>query len=334
VTPAELQARWWLWLVPAWLRATRGEEIVATVLDSLPPGTTRLPWRSRLDLLRAGLAARRRGTPRLGVWLTIANARRGSRAGCIDPYWRPWLATRLPHRTFTWCCAPVRILPLMAPTIILSSMGPNFDLSSVWVIYLVISIGGVVMVAALQGASWRDDLAAKNAIDLAVGQPIAEVRWAEYPARCRNVTLVPAAATLAFVTGPMAALVARLTAPYTSRSGRPMLVAALLVTAALPTVVLTVRTRRPRWPHAVAVPWPHPVFILGTSMGAAGAIFGWVCEIFAVAPEVVGATISLAGLGLLVTALAVGRRRGAAVGVWEVVRSLGPVPTLVRAAQA
>jgi hypothetical protein len=88
----EQQARWWLWLVPAWLRATRGEEIVATIVDLVPPCATRLPWKLHRDLVRADLAARRRGTPPVGVWMAVFLANlRDDRSGIVAAEWRPWL---------------------------------------------------------------------------------------------------------------------------------------------------------------------------------------------------------------------------------------------------
>lgn len=91
-TLVELQARWWLWLVPAWLRSTRGEEIVATIVDLVPPGAARLPRKLHRDLIRADLAARRRGTPPFRVWaVLLLVSLKDDRSGIVASEWRPWL---------------------------------------------------------------------------------------------------------------------------------------------------------------------------------------------------------------------------------------------------
>jgi hypothetical protein len=80
------------------LRPTRGEEAVGLVLDLLPPDAERLPWRSKLDLVRAGLHARRIGTPPAWVWSRVASAKRGSAP--VPAAWLPWLSTLVRQRSF------------------------------------------------------------------------------------------------------------------------------------------------------------------------------------------------------------------------------------------
>lgn len=68
----EAQARRLLAAYPWRMRAEQGDEIVATVLDTLPPGAGRLPWRTAVDLVRGGLRTRRQRRPpfhtRLAFW--------------------------------------------------------------------------------------------------------------------------------------------------------------------------------------------------------------------------------------------------------------------------
>ncbi len=104
----EAEARRYLHLFPEWLREVRGEEAVGLVLDQVPADVERLPLRSRLDLVRAGLHARRRGTPPLRVWSAVSTARRPDWAGrgpAVPLEWRPWLVTKLRRRSFAWQCA-------------------------------------------------------------------------------------------------------------------------------------------------------------------------------------------------------------------------------------
>ena len=110
----EAQARRLLAWFPALLRATRGEEAVALVLDLLPPGADRLPWRARLDLVRAGLHARRLATPPFRVWYTVVTADDRGRGGVIPDIWRPWLADRLQRRAFTLWCLTLLMAPYLA----------------------------------------------------------------------------------------------------------------------------------------------------------------------------------------------------------------------------
>lgn len=87
----EEQARRFLRLFPAWVRATRGEEAVSLVLDLLPPDSARLPVRARVDLVRAGLQQRRREIPPPSVWWTAHAATLRSSHGWVPARWHPWL---------------------------------------------------------------------------------------------------------------------------------------------------------------------------------------------------------------------------------------------------
>ena len=112
-----------VWLFPAWLRETRGEEAIALVLDLAPANETSLPLRSRLDLIRAGLHARRVGTPPLGVWQAVAWAHRRNRSGMVPDQWRPWLLDGLGRQGFLLRLALLRSIV---------AMGPSFGLSMAW----------------------------------------------------------------------------------------------------------------------------------------------------------------------------------------------------------
>lgn len=104
----EAEARGYLRWFPEWLRDVRGEEAVGLVLDQLPPDAEHLPLRFRLDLIRAGLHARRRGAPPMRVWGAVSSARRSKRSGrgaSVPIEWRPWLVTKLRRRSFAWQCA-------------------------------------------------------------------------------------------------------------------------------------------------------------------------------------------------------------------------------------
>lgn len=332
----EQQIRWWLWLVPAWLRSTRGEEIVTTVLALVPPDTTRLPWRSRLDLIRAGLAARRRGTPPLATWLTVVWAEPRYRTGHIDPRWRPWLASRLPARTFTWWCALLRVVPIMGPAYVVSRPAAHLGdhLAFIWAVYFGAALLTVLLFVGLKGPSWRRTLAAKNAIDLATGQVLHDVRWGSYPPRCRNVVLGPSAAAMTVISGPVAMALATRDDTAAMRSGGPVVAAALLLVAGVPAAVLLRRTRGTKRSHPAAVARVRPVvaFAVGASLGIGVALgeFGQ----FLVDPVILGAATSFAGVALLTISLLVGRRRAAPVGIWELVRFLGPVPRPILAGEA
>ena len=104
----EEQARRYLRVFPGWMRPVRGEEVVGLVVDQLPPGADRLPLRSKVDLTRAGLHARRVGRPPAKVRRSVATASPRSRGGTVPPEWRPWLLDGLHRRSFALSCAMSR----------------------------------------------------------------------------------------------------------------------------------------------------------------------------------------------------------------------------------
>lgn len=82
---AEDQARRLLETFPWRVRLERGDEIVATTLDSLPPGADRLPLATAFDLARGGFRIRRQNRPPLPTRISY---RLGAR---IHPRWLRWV---------------------------------------------------------------------------------------------------------------------------------------------------------------------------------------------------------------------------------------------------
>lgn len=126
----ETQARRYLRLFPAWMRDVRGEEAVGLVLDQIPAGAARLPVRSRIDLVRAGLHARRVGRPPWKVRHSVAYATPSSGRGVVPPEWRPWLLAGLPRRSFAL----------------------GFAVERTWSVFLMLAVFGAMPSG---GGSWR-----------------------------------------------------------------------------------------------------------------------------------------------------------------------------------
>ncbi len=89
VSRPEAQARRLLAAYPWRMRAEQGDEIVATVLDTLPVGATRLPWRTAVDLVRGGLRTRRQRRPPFLTWLAF------DVGFVIHPRWIWWVFDKL-----------------------------------------------------------------------------------------------------------------------------------------------------------------------------------------------------------------------------------------------
>jgi hypothetical protein len=188
------------------MREVRGEEVLGLVLDQLPAGATSLPLRSKADLLAAGLHARRRGTPPLRVWSTVASGGRGLRRPPTVPLeWRPWLVTRLPKRSFAWQCALVADGGLWPYSMLIAlnlTRGPD-------ALDLAIGIGVALILMVLSGAwflvarrtAWRQGLYAANGLG-EDGRPLppdqVTVSWRR-PA-FQNVWVRPFAAAAAVAT--------------------------------------------------------------------------------------------------------------------------------------
>lgn len=200
---AEASARRYLRLFPEWMRDVRGEEVLGLVLDQVPAGATSLPLRSKADLVRAGLHARRRGTPPLRVWSTVASGGRGLRRPPTVPLeWRPWLVTRIPKRGFAWQCALVADGWLWPYSMILAlnlTRGPSaVDLAIGIVVALVLMVFSGAWFLAIRRKAWRERLLAANGLG-EDGRPLppdqVTVSWR--PPAFQNVWVRPFAAAAA-----------------------------------------------------------------------------------------------------------------------------------------
>ncbi len=89
MTPAERRARRLLAAYPWRVRVEQGDEIVGTTLDAMAPGAERLPWRDQLDLVRGGLRVRRRRRPPWPVRLAYSFGLR------LDARWIWWVFDEL-----------------------------------------------------------------------------------------------------------------------------------------------------------------------------------------------------------------------------------------------
>jgi hypothetical protein len=74
----ERRARWLLWAYPATYRTGRGDEIISTLLEAVPPGRDWPPSREAVALVAAGLHARRAANLRPGL---AASLRQSAVAG-------------------------------------------------------------------------------------------------------------------------------------------------------------------------------------------------------------------------------------------------------------
>ncbi len=118
-TRAESRARRALrWYRPSW-REAHGEELVSTILDTLPDSVDRddrgLGWRTHLDLVRGGLAQRRHARPTLGARYRLF---KGTEP--LTPEGLAWLRDTLDQRGF--CLLDVvQLVAATMPQIILWS---------------------------------------------------------------------------------------------------------------------------------------------------------------------------------------------------------------------
>jgi hypothetical protein len=155
----EAQARRYLALFPAWLRPTRGEEAVGLVLDLLPPDAEHLPWRSKLDLVRAGLHARRVGTPPVWVRSRVIYANRGGSP--VPAVWLPWLSTFVQQRWFPARVGASKALVVFGPQTLLWS--------SIWSLgWALLGLVGLIVldavVATLRGRRLREAVCTTNGL--------------------------------------------------------------------------------------------------------------------------------------------------------------------------
>lgn len=205
---AEQQARRYLRLFPEWMREIRGEEVVGLVLDQLPADVDHLPLRSRMDLVRAGLHARRTGTPPPWVLRTASRAPGTwpGRGAAVPAAWRPWLIARLRHRGFVWQCAFMPDLS-SAPTLVV--------LAALWTADWGAAAFGIMAVVAtgmwlLRGIGfllfrrtiWRARLTAANGLDLdGIPLPPGEVAMGWNKPAMANVWVLPFAVATTVTAG-------------------------------------------------------------------------------------------------------------------------------------
>ena len=166
----EQQARRYLRIFPRWMRAERGEEAVGLTLDQLSPDATRLPAGTRLDLIRAGLHARRRGTPPPSVWSRLTYQTVFRSDPVVPSAWRPWLASVITTRWITAAYAVHRTLPfLVAP--IMQLVLPGTGGRSLAAFFAIGYVAAVVGLWAFGGERWRQRVLLANGFG-ADGRPL------------------------------------------------------------------------------------------------------------------------------------------------------------------
>ncbi|QXC62698.1 hypothetical protein KSP35_07865 [Aquihabitans sp. G128] len=330
---AERSARRILFLFPAWLRATRGEEAVALVLDLLPGHAARLPVRSRLDLARAGLHARRIGTPPLWVWLTVLLASPRGRFGTVPLRWQRWASHLVLQRRHAVVLAIHRSV---AAGVLVAALAAALrgvgDLVNVPFALVLIAMNNLVGRTADQ---WRLAVLSRNGLD-GEGRPLPPSGWTVsrgWP-RCANAHLSTLgtwwlAATLA---------AAGVAAVFEVREG-PAAASAVTAVAStsgaafLAAVALGLLRRRLRRLDVDELPQPGEeprrprLGQLVVVIGAAGLLVARSATLAPMGswPSIGGVAIAVAGSLAAVALLArQDRRSGRRVGLWELAPVLGP----------
>ena len=335
---AEQQARRLLAAYPWRVRAEQGDEIVGTVLDALPAGARRLPVRTSVDLVRGGWRVRARRRP---PWPTAIAYWLGLR---ISPRWIQWVYDDLEapdyvrNRRWSSSVAWFAVTAVIAfvfrdPLIMFYGSGGL--------------VGLVVHVP-------RDREQRRARYGLAAGGSDPRVIWIRRhrPALVADVPVAPLALAVGTALVAGAALCTAAMArsyprpedwglevtihPPVVLDGGHIVAAALGLLAGLIVAAAGVRRARRRSiaPPPVAAPRGTAVLaamIAGGLSVAAGILavalrwrwapYPWGYLVAVVGP--IGA--GLAALGAR-TAQA-GRRRGHAVGIWEVLPRLGPRPS-------
>jgi hypothetical protein len=332
---AERQARRLLAAYPWRVRAEQGDEIVGTVLDALAAGARRLPVRTAVDLVRGGWRVRARRRP---PWPTAIAYWLGLR---ISPRWIQWVYDdleapdyvrnrRLCNSVVWFAVVAVLALVFRDPLIMLYGSG-----------------GLVGLVAHVP----RDREQRRARYGLAAGGSDPRLIWIRRhrPAMVPDVPVAPLALAIGTALAAGAALC---TAAMAGSHPRPedwdlevtihpavvldsghILAATLGLLAGLVVAAAGIRKARRRTiaPPPVAAPRGTAVMaalvagglsvasgILAVTLWWRWAPYPWGYLVAFVGP--IGA--GLAALGAR-TARA-GRRRGDAVGIWEVLPRLGP----------
>lgn len=337
----ERTARRLLHAYPWRVRTELGDEIVATVLDTLPPGAERLPWRDRIDLVRGGIRTRWGRRLPLGAHLRYFFGAR------IDDCWRQWVLDDLEAPGLRRRLALRSVLSSVA---FLAFVGLGGDGS--W------PLAGVVVVVAAAVGVWR---APAQRIVIARRQgllgPAAEVgdEWVLAPERAALPNLPVARLAVAVgVPGALAGLAAVVAAaspvpipaldqPY--HSAEPVGLG-LLAATAIPPLVLGVGGGALLAVNAglaarrlAAAPAERPVGHRGATTVAAvvtalvvAVVLGYVAvmvlaRLLPWEAGTVGAAVAPASVGLLVAAdrlRVAGRRRGMPIGLWDLVPRFAP----------
>ncbi len=357
-TGAERWARRLLVAYPWRVRVEQGDEIVATVLDVLPPGAHRMPWRDQVDLVRGGLQARARR--RMSPWAHLRYAV-GLR---VDDRWLPWVVDDLEAPGFR------RRLALRT-AFHLSLLVPFFSIGGGWTwAWSAGMIGLGTAGSVLRADASRRLIAARHHLERP--PPAADLVWVRMPARSTlpDLAVAPllAAVALPLALGAGALVVAGATSvpapgwlgPATEPAAPGDLLAACLPPAliglglgAVLLAALATAGRRPRAdPRALSASSPIPVSAaqssgVGTRVACAlvaGALalgagvrvlLLWAQQApWELAP--VAAAVGPAALGLLAGAgllARTGRRRGRSVGLWDLVPAVAPRPKVVAVAR-
>lgn len=338
VAAVEVQARRYLRLFPAWMRTDRGEEAVSLVLDQLPADAERLPVRSKVDLVRAGLHARRRGTPPVRVRRIVLRtpSKWVGDAGAVPVEWRPWLISALQTRTLEWRCAftgnPYGLVAF-APMVISYPSWLWITIAFAACLWLVNGVGWFVF----RRRTWRQRVLMANGLgDDGRPLPPGEVAVIWTRAVIDNVWIVPgaiAAATGAVAGTPISWLALRSGAPARVLDGDPMVALGLVAVVSCAAAWWTSRqVRRARGPEPT--PATPPVVERTTPFVgciAAGLSLGGIAAFGAVSAALsLGwhagalAAVPLAGATLLAVVLGAERRVGRRIGLWEVRPWLAP----------
>jgi len=327
------------WLFPAWMRATRGEEAVGVVLDLLPPQSSRLSLRASLDLVRAGIHARRRGTPPLGVLVAYAFAEPSRHGAFVPETWHPWMLVALSRRTAAFRAGLVRMVPVIAVGGVLSTFQGTFGTNR-WLIPGVVAPLGAIAFAWRRGPAWRAALLAANGYrsDLSpvppeeVGERVLPSRWPNL----RVSTTVAAISAMCIAIGSWTALPA--STPHVLRldpSG-PLNLGMVLAVSCLVAVRVWVNVRSLGRVHGVSglppvaasgdVRWELVVTVLAWIAGL--GLFTLLADAARVrSTQLALWSVFAVGSATIASAAALAERRvGRRVGLWEISPSLGPRP--------
>lgn len=327
------------WLFPAWLRQTRGEEAIALVLDLAPPNATSLSAGSRIDLIRAGLHARRVGTPPLGVWSAVTWARRRNRSGMVPDQWHPWLLDGLGRRGFLVRLALLRSIVGMGPFFVLLMAGDG-HVSRVrhqLLVGVAVVVGLACLVVVFQGRSWRRELYLKNGYgEDGVRFDDPRIQLDYYLPQVSNLPVEPFGWATALVGVALVGTAGwkrgfseiALKAPSTR-----VLVVTLLAMLLLAALVRSSLRRVATNPATTVVAmdgWGNRARVVGVP-AAFGLGLWWFSTALpdAAMTMTVGFAMVFLGVAMALSVRMAGRRLQRAVGIWDMFPSLGPLPCLV-----